>query len=290
MKVEKWHGAGNDFVVVDGRGLADPPDWESWTRAACDRRRGIGGDGVLVLEKPPAGLDFRMHYRNADGGEADMCGNGGRVLAAFAVARGLGHDGVVRFLSRWGEHEARVRGVGAKVGTKPGGSPPGESPRSFDVTLTLPDVPAPEALDLDAPWGRMGALFVRAGVPHLVVDRAMTLAADLDGVDIVGWGHVLRSHTRLGVPGANVDFVDRGPDGVISVRTYERGVEGETLACGTGATATASAAVHWRWGSSPVRLRTRSGDLLTVRFENADGALRNVCLQGPAVRVFATDY
>jgi len=280
MKVEKWHGAGNDFVVVDGRDGRVPPDWESWTRAACDRRRGIGADGVLVLEKHASGLDFRMHYRNADGGEADMCGNGGRVLAAFATTRGLGSpDGprgtIVRFLSGWGEHEAQVRTTGAGL---------------YDVILTLPDVPAPEALDLDAPWGRISALFVRAGVPHLVVDRAHTPAASLDRVEIVSWGHALRSHTRLGVPGANVDFVERGSDGVLAVRTYERGVEGETLACGTGATATASAAAHWGWGSSPVRLRTRGGDLLTVTFEGADGALRDVRLQGPAARVFATDY
>jgi diaminopimelate epimerase len=275
MKIEKWHGAGNDFVVLDGRALAgSPPDWEAWTRAACDRRRGIGADGVLVLEKEP-GLDFRMHYRNADGGEADMCGNGGRVLSAFAVAHGLGRGGVVRFLSRWGEHEARVREDGGAG--------------RYDVTLTLPDVPAGEDLELDAPWGRARSYFVRAGVPHLVVDRAQTPAGDLDHVEVMVWGHALRSHTRLGVPGANVDFVERGTDGVLSVRTYERGVEGETLACGTGATATASAAVRWRWAGSPVRLRTRGGDLLTVTFENADGALRDVRLEGPAVRVFTTE-
>jgi diaminopimelate epimerase len=274
VKVEKWHGAGNDFVVLDGRELRETPEWESWTRHACDRRRGVGADGVLVLEKQH-GLDFRMHYRNADGGEADMCGNGGRVLAAFATTRGLGRGGVVRFLSRWGEHEARVR-------------PAGDA-GDYDVTLTLPDVPEPEELALDAPWGRLRAVLVRAGVPHLVVERAQTPAADLDRVEIVAWGHALRSHTRLGVPGANVDFVDRGAGGVLAVRTYERGVEGETLACGTGATATASAAVRWGWGASPVRLRTRGGDLLTVSFENANGALRKVRLEGPAVRVFATE-
>ena len=273
MIVEKWHGAGNDFVVLDGRELSPVPDWESWTRAACDRRRGIGADGILVLEKHPS-LDFRMHYRNADGGEADMCGNGGRVLAAFATTRGLGRGGAVRFLSRWGEHDARVSEMG---------------PGRYDVSLTLPDVPAPEELEIDAPWGRARAIFVRAGVPHLVMDRAETPAADLGGVEIIAWGHALRSHSRLGVPGANVDFVERGPDGVIAVRTYERGVEGETLACGTGATATASAAQHWGWNGAPVRLRTRGGDLLTVGFQNADGALRDVTLEGPAVRVYSTE-
>ena len=274
MKVEKWHGAGNDFVVVDGSDLASPPDWESWTRAACDRRRGIGADGVLVLERHPS-LDFRMHYRNADGGEADMCGNGGRVLAAFAVTRALGRDGAVRFLSRWGEHEARVREV---------------EPGRFQVSLTLPDVPAPEALELGAPWGRVSALLVRAGVPHLVVDRAQTPAKDLAHVEIVPWGHALRSHSQLGVHGANVDFLERQTDGSIAVRTYERGVEGETLACGTGATATASAAVRWGWGGSPVCVRTRGGDLLVVSFEGAEGALRNVILEGPALRVFSATF
>src|SRR5439155_5303407 len=87
MKVEKWHGAGNDFLVIDGRALATPPDWPSWTAWACDRRRGVGADGLLILEPDPE-LDFRMHYRNADGGEAEMCGNGGRILDALAVTWG----------------------------------------------------------------------------------------------------------------------------------------------------------------------------------------------------------
>jgi len=272
MNVEKWHGAGNDFVVIDGRDLGSPPEWAVWTRAVCDRRRGIGADGVLVLERHPS-LDFRMHYRNSDGGLADMCGNGGRVLASFAVARGLGRDGVVRFESAWGEHEARV------VETGPG---------HYQVSLTLPDVPAAEDIEVDAPWGLVKALFVRAGVPHLVIDRAQTSARDLSSVDIVRWGSVLRRHAKLGAEGANVDFLDRGADGTIAIRTYERGVEGETLACGTGATATASAAVHWRWGGSPVRVRTQGGDLLTVSFEPAAGTLRQVVLEGPAMMVFET--
>jgi len=275
MNVEKWHGAGNDFVVVDGRELASPPEWKSWTRAVCDRRRGIGADGVLVLETHPS-LDFRMHYRNADGGVADMCGNGGRVLAAFAVLRGLGRDGIVRFESAWGEHEARVREREAR--------------RRFEVWLTLPDVPAAEELEIEAPWGRVPALYVSAGVPHLVVDRARTTAKDLDAVDILGWGQSLRSHARLGSAGANVDFLERQDDGSIAVRTYERGVEGETLACGTGATASASASVRWGWGGSPVRVRTRGGDVLAVSFDASEGALHKVMLAGPAMRMFEASW
>ena len=272
MNVEKWHGAGNDFVVVDGRELGSQPDWTAWTRAVCDRRRGIGADGVLVLERHPS-LDFRMHYRNADGGVADMCGNGGRVLASFAVARGLGSDGVVRFESGWGEHEARVTETG---------------PGRFQVSLTLPDVPAVEDIEVDAPWGLVKALLVRAGVPHLVIDRAQTSARDLSSVDIVSWGSALRRHAKLGAQGANVDFLEHEADGTIAIRTYERGVEGETLACGTGATATASAAAHWGWGGSPVRARTQGGDVLSVSFEAVGGALRKVILRGPAVKIFGT--
>ncbi len=274
MRVEKWHGAGNDFLVVDGRGAAAPQDWSAWARAACDRRRGVGADGLLVLE-PDADLDFRMHYRNADGGEADMCGNGGRVLAAFAVGLGLGEGGRLRFRSVWGAHVARVEPSG---------------PGHFDVALSLPDVPAPTRLAVDAPWGRALAVRVACGVPHLVVPVGETPARDIEAVDVAGWAPALRRLPELGPAGANVDFVELDAGGTLLLRTFERGVEGETLACGTGATATAAAATGLGWGKPPWRVRTRSGDLLEVAFELGPGTLTGVVLRGPAVRVFATEY
>jgi diaminopimelate epimerase len=274
MRVEKWHGAGNDFLVVDGRGLAPTPEWERWTRAACDRRRGVGADGLLVLE-PEADLDFRMRYRNADGSEAAMCGNGGRVLAAFATSLGLGAGGQVRFRSAWGTHAARVEPRG---------------PGHYDVELSLPDVPTPELVVVAAPWGRARAVRVACGVPHLVLPVGETPAPGIDAVDVAGWGPALRRLSELGPAGANVDFVEPAADGVLWLRTYERGVEAETLACGTGATAAAAAAARLGWGRPPWRVRARSGDLLEVGCEPRAGALTGVVLRGPAARVFATDY
>jgi len=274
MRVEKWHGAGNDFVVVDGQGTRAPADWAAWTRAACDRRRGVGADGLLVLEPDPD-LDFRMHYRNADGGVAEMCGNGGRVLAAFAVERGRGREGRVRFRSAWGTHAAQVERRG---------------PGLYRVALSLPDVRAAAALVVPTPWGPARAALVNCGVPHLVLPVGEGPAPDLEAVDVDGWGRVLRRLPELGPAGANVDFVARGAEGALRLRTYERGVEGETLACGTGATATAVAASHLGWGQPPWRVRARSGDVLEVAFLPAGELCTGVELRGPAARVFATDF
>jgi diaminopimelate epimerase len=274
MRVEKWHGAGNDFVLVDARALDPAPDWAAWARAACDRRRGVGADGLLVLEPDPE-ADFRMHYRNADGGEAGMCGNGGRVLAAFAVERGLGGGGRVRFRSRWGTHAAVVER---------------RAPRLYHVALSLPDVATPQVLEVDAPWGRARAVRVSCGVPHLVVAVEDTPASGIESVDVPGWGAPLRRLAALGPEGANVDFLARAGGDELALRTYERGVEGETLACGTGATAAAAAASHLGWARSPVRVRARSGDLLEVSFRRAGDRLTEVVLAGPAARVFETEY
>jgi diaminopimelate epimerase len=273
--VEKWHGAGNDFVVLDGRELAAAPDWPAWTRFVCDRRRGIGADGILVLESD-AELDCRMHYRNADGSEAEMCGNGGRVLAAFATARGLGREAAVRFRSRWGAHEATVRPLAED---------------RYLVSLTLPDIPSPRVIELDAPWGgRVRGLLVHAGVPHLVISLDETPVRRLEEAPLAAWGPVLRRSQELGAAGANVDLLTAPQEGVLGLRTFERGVEGETLACGTGATAAAAAAIHWGWGELPASVRVASGDVLDVRASRRGGSLTEVVLVGPVVRVFRTQF
>jgi diaminopimelate epimerase len=274
MRVEKWHGAGNDFVVADGQGTRAPADWAAWTRAACDRRRGVGADGLLVLEPDPD-LDFRMHYRNADGGVAEMCGNGGRVLAAFAAERGRGQGGRVRFRSAWGVHVAQVERRG---------------PALYHVALSLPDVPAAAPLEVPTPWGPARALRVTCGVPHLVLRVGEGPAPALEAVDVAGWGPALRRLPELGPAGANVDFVAVGADGTLHLRTYERGVEAETLACGTGATATAVAASRLGWGGPPWRVRARSGDRLEVAFVPVGDLCTGVELRGPAARVFATEF
>jgi diaminopimelate epimerase len=273
IPVEKWHGAGNDFLVFDAREGIGAPNWPDPVPRLCDRRRGIGADGVLLLEND-AEFDFRMRYWNADGSEAGMCGNGGRVLAAFATRLGIGSGGELRFRSAWGPHSAQVERRTEDL---------------YQVDLGLPDVSWPSVLEAAVPWGRATMLRVDPGVPHLVVSLSETPARDLALVDVEGWGRTLRNLDALGEAGANVDFVQVPASGPLLVRTYERGVEGETLACGTGATAVAAAAAYWDWRSSPVTIRAWSGDQLEVSFQAEDRRLVSVCLNGPAARVFTID-
>ncbi|MGH7726751.1 MAG: diaminopimelate epimerase [Candidatus Eiseniibacteriota bacterium] len=263
MRVEfvKMHGAGNDFVVVDRRTfvpLSGEATVASFVRAACDRRTGIGADGVLFLDPAnETGLDFAMRYYNRDGGEADLCGNGGRCLAAFAAARGFGSEGRVVFRTPAGRHEARVNGG--------------------RVDLVLGDVAPPRlGVTLATPTGGVSGALVRVGVPHFVVP-----VTDVGAVDLLAFAPVLRGHPDLGPDGANVDIVEPTGRDRARLRTFERGVEGETLACGTGAAASAIALVAAEMLEAPVTLDVASGDRLTVSFERTETLYRAVTLSGP---------
>lgn len=267
----KMHGAGNDFVVVDRRALPALADAagrvEEFVRAVCDRRRGVGADGVLFLDAAgEEGLDFRMRYFNRDGGRADLCGNGGRCLAAFAVARGLGREGRLEFASDAGRHAARVA--------------------DGRVELVLGDVAVPDPpRTLAVGGGAVTGTYVVVGVPHLVVE-----VEDADAVDLAAFAPPLRAHAELGAAGANVDVATVRAGRPVRLRTFERGVEGETLACGTGAAATAIALAHAGRVSAPVRLETRSGDVLEVDFQLVDGRFRAVTLAGPVATSFEGSY
>jgi diaminopimelate epimerase len=276
----KMHGAGNDFVVVDRRAVpalarADAEATAAFVRAACDRRHGVGADGVLFLDAGDAGgdggrggggLDFRMRYFNRDGGRADLCGNGGRCLAAFAAARGLGRDGRLVFASDAGRHEARVEGE--------------------RVELVLGDVEAPVlGRRLETAAGVVEAARVSVGVPHLVVE-----VADVAAIDLAAFAPPLRAHPSLGAAGANVDVAQVVGPRRVRLRTFERGVEGETLACGTGAAATAVVLVAAGRVEAPVDLEVASGDVLTVSFERRDGGFRAVTLAGPVATSFEGVY
>lgn len=255
----KMHGAANDFVVVDRHDLAAGSPRPAWIVALCDRRRGVGADGLLVLE-PASGHDFGMRYWNRDGRPAEFCGNGARCLARFALDRGLGRDGVVRFTTAVGPMSARRE-------------PDGQVALAFGRIER-----AGEPLTLEAGGRRFTGRVVRAGVPHFVTPVVDLAAAPLDT-----WGRALRSHPHFGAEGANVDLVEPGAGG-IAMRTFERGVEGETLACGSGAMATA---LWWaaEGAASPVSVRTAGGDTLSVAFAPRDGAW-DVTLIGPAAVAF----
>ena len=255
----KMHGAGNDFVVVDHREPFLPADSRALFAAMCDRRRGVGADGVLLLERSER-ADFVMRYFNSDGGHADFCGNGARCIARFALDVGLGASGTVRFETAVGDKSARLL-------------PDGRIELAFGAV----DTAEPRTV---AACGRdFAGRFVVTGVPHFVVG-----VPDVSAVEFAAWSPALRGHEAFGASGANVDWVARGADGRVEMRTWERGVEDETLACGSGAIATALWAVA-EGASSPVTVRTAGGDDLVVSFtETPQGRLAT--LTGPAVVVF----
>jgi diaminopimelate epimerase len=263
----KMHGAANDFVVVDHRVPFLPEPADALLRRFCDRRRGVGADGVLLLERDPE-LDFAMRYHNADGGRAEFCGNGARCLARFALERGLGRDGVVRFRSGAGVQEARRAAGGA-------------------IELHFGRVAVPGASRTLAAAGRtFTGREVLVGVPHFVIE-----ATQPGPVPVVEWGAALRRHAHFAPAGVNVDFVTRvtaagGPGPArVAMRTYERGVEAETLACGSGAIASALWAAGEGAGS-PVEVLTAGGDVLVVSFEAVTDGY-DVRLTGPAEVSFA---
>jgi diaminopimelate epimerase len=257
----KMHGAGNDFILIDGRLLPQQGLVEAQIRHLCHRRLGIGADGLLII-KPAAepGHDFEMTYYNADGGEAEMCGNGARCAVLFAHHLGLAQT-ECRFATSSGSLTGKLDAEAVSVSLPPW--------RDYRPDLDLAGSPFP------------AHHFVNTGVPHLVIP-----VADVGEVEVARWGPKLRHHAALGSEGANVDWVETRPGAdAYRLRTYERGVEAETLACGTGAAAVAVVLCQQEVTSSPVALLTRGGDRLRVSV-NLDPGSPALILQGPAVEAF----
>lgn len=257
----KMHGAGNDFVMIDGRDLlaADAVLDRAAIAWLCHRQKGVGADGLIIVATAPDAA-FRMIYHNSDGGEADMCGNGARCAFAFARARGLCGDAAV-FLTAAGRLEGAVAGDGVTVSLPP--------PRNVRLDAE------PES---DTPFERVH--HADTGVPHLVIP-----VDQLEAVDVPRWGPVLRRDPAYAPAGANVNWVQRRADGAWLIRTYERGVEAETLACGTGASASALILARLGEAEPPVVLLTRGGDRLTIGVEDPAGEPR-LTLTGPAATAF----
>ena len=270
LSFTKMNGAGNDFVLLDNRAGALTLD-EAAIARLCDRHRGIGADGVLLVEAvtADAGAEFRMRYHNADGGEAEMCGNGARCFARYAARlTGDGPREAMTFLTGAGPIRARFDGelVHLDMSQPTGGEELGALPLDDGTTLSR-------------------AYFLNTGVPHVVVP-----VDDVETVDVHPVGRAIRYHERFAPKGTNANFIEPYSMGEIILRTYERGVEGETLACGTGATA--SALVHAEMndlvGAGSVAVRVRSGDVLRIGFERLGPfAFRHVTLGGPADFVFS---
>lgn len=252
----KMNGAGNDFVMLDNR---DGKLALSKAQIAqlCDRHRGIGGDGLLAIEPAQNGADFRMRYYNADGGEAEMCGNGARCFARFAK-KVTGKTGDISFETQAGVITAKFFGDLVRI------------QMSEPHSLRLGDA-------LHVAGEKLAVHSVNTGVPHAVV-----FVDDLEGTDIRKLGAALRYHTHFAPKGTNANFVQKVGPQAISIRTYERGVEDETLACGTGMVACALIFHELTGAASPVQVKVRGGDTLEIAFEKSGDTYRNVTLTGPA--------
>lgn len=257
----KMSGSGNDFVFFD---LSDGPagglETESAVRALSARATGVGADGVVFLE-PRGDATIAIRYYNSDGSRGELCGNATLCALRLSQEIGVAHSGDLSI-----ETDA-----GTILGRMVDGLPEIDLAPVSEVRLDVPEIPR---LGREANIG-----FARAGVPHIVI-----IDEDAETADIAGRGSRIRRDPSLR-DGANVNFVTPGAD-AWSMRTYERGVEGETLACGTGAVATAILLMEWGRASTPVRLRTRSGRTLEVRVRK-DAGLWYPSLRGAADMVFS---
>ncbi|MCZ4320204.1 diaminopimelate epimerase [Aequorivita viscosa] len=246
----KYQGTGNDFVIIDNRETFFPKEDIALVAKICDRRFGVGADGLLLLENH-ATADFKMVYFNSDGNLSTMCGNGGRCIVHFAKFLGIISDNTT-FEAVDGMHEATIN--------------------NNWVSLKMNDVEKINASE--------NHTFLNTGSPHHI-----EIVSDLENFDVFNNGRSIRNKI-YGKEGANINFVEKLDTAIFSVRTYERGVEDETLSCGTGVTAVAIAMFEaGKTSENTITLKTPGGKL-QVRFKKKGSHYKNVYLEGPAIQVF----
>jgi diaminopimelate epimerase len=252
----KYHGTGNDFILIDDRNSVTDLS-TSQIKQMCDRHFGIGADGLIII-RPSAGYDFEMLYYNSDGNRGSMCGNGGRCSVAFAHELGMLKDST-SFLAFDGRHEAKI------ISTQP-----------YIVSLHMADVKHIES--------GSDFIFLDTGSPHYV-----RFQSDVHKLDVLAEGRKIRYGDRFKGEGTNVNFVQPGNEQLF-IRTYERGVEDETLSCGTGVTASVIAAAEQeKIFSSPCQVDTPGGRL-SVYFRKSGNGYEDVWLEGEVVKVFSGEY
>ncbi|MBV9962856.1 MAG: diaminopimelate epimerase [Parafilimonas sp.] len=248
----KYHGTGNDFIIIDNRENIIVLNHDQ-VKNLCDRRFGIGADGLMLMN-PHADFDFEMIYYNADGNYGSMCGNGGRCMIQFAYDRGL-HKSEYLFKASDGDHKATIESNGW-------------------IDLKMKDVNHVEIVSFTD-------FVLDTGSPHYI--KPVT---DIGNVDVFQDGREIRNNKRFAEEGINVNFVEVREDGNICVRTYERGVEDETLSCGTGVTASALVFAHNYNGFNRVGVKTKGGSLAVEFDKVADTSFKDIWLCGPATFVF----
>lgn len=256
MQIEfyKYQGTGNDFVILDNREGIYNTLSETDIAFMCDRRKGIGADGLMLLNLKD-GYDFEMKYYNSNGREGSMCGNGGRCLVKFAYNLGI-HKTEYKFIAYDGEHEAEVEEDGT-------------------VSLRMKDVNSHEIENRKGDW------VIDTGSPHYI-----RTVKDIQEFAVTEEGKGIRYNEEFEEKGINVNFVEYIAEGEIYVRTYERGVEDETLSCGTGVTAAAIAFYHNENGFNEVAVHTNGGELSVEYNRTPENTYNNIWLSGPAEEVF----
>ena len=261
IKFTKAVATGNDFIIVDNRtGAINEKALAKFAKKVCDRKQAIGADGALFIERSKK-CDFRMRIFNPDGSEAEMCGNGSRCVALYAATKGIAKNAMtIETLA--GALDATVKDSTVKVKLT--------DPKDIKWNFCLMINKCPYKVN-----------FVNTGVPHVI-----HFVEDLDKVDVKNMGSHIRYHDEFSPEGTNADFVKIAGKHNIKVRTYERGVEDETLACGTGAVASAIISAEVEKMASPVIVETRSGEKIKVYFEMIKGNFRNIYLEGRAKLVY----
>jgi diaminopimelate epimerase len=248
----KYQGTGNDFIIIDNRdGNLAELDTQS-IKKLCHRRFGIGADGLIILATKE-GYDFEMIYYNADGNQSSMCGNGGRCIVRFAYDLGI-HKSTYHFLAVDGAHEAEID-------------------TDNMVRLKMNNVNKVEE--------HSSYTLLNTGSPHFI-----KYSNDVRKIDVQKEGHEIRYSDTFGKEGVNVNFVENTGQYSIFVRTYERGVEAETLSCGTGVTAAALVSAHNERGFNQVEVKTMGGNLSVEFNKNGDESFSDIYLCGPATFVF----
>lgn len=262
LNFTKMNGAGNDFVMLDNRDLSLALTKDQIERL-CDRHRGIGADGLLCVEPATEGGDFKMRYYNADGGEAEMCGNGARCFGRFVNHLHGDSLSKIRFETLAGMISAEFEAGQVRINMS--------APHGLKLGETLP-----------VAGTNLSVHSVNTGVPHAVV-----FVEDLENVPVREWGAALRYHEAFKPKGTNANFAKVLAADSIAIRTYERGVEDETLACGTGMVACALIHHELTGAASPISVLVKGGDTLRISFtESAPHEYTDVTLFGPADFVF----
>lgn len=256
----KMNGCGNDFVLIDNRAGHVAGDPAPFARRVCRRKLSVGADGLILIEASDR-VDFQWQFYNADGSRAEMCGNGARCAARLAHELGIAGPHM-HFQTDAGPIEAQMRGDRVRIKMTP------PSACRLDDTLELAG-------------GALTVSSINTGVPHVVVEKDTPADAD-----IVPLGREIRYHAAFAPAGTNVNFIHAAQAHRLQVRTYERGVEDETLACGTGCVAAALVTAARRGWPSPIPVTTRSGGILTIHFEREGEGFRGVYLEGDARIVY----